>query len=298
MIISMFPAGGSGSGSGGEIIDGYNYTGEAEYIDDGEGNWRIKFLSSGILSLAQDVNVDIFAVGGGSGGFTGFTGSVRLINQKAGYDVTKTYYECGGGGSGGSVAMLEGRTLQSKYSYEIVIGEGGAQNSPGGETKINGVISAAGGTVTHYNDSKSGTVEGGESFTGAWGGTGGGAGSKNTWEPSSPEPTQLSRIGGSGGTDGGNGSGWGLGMGQGDSTREFGEVGGTLYAGGGAGGSLSSTVYQGGAGGGGNGASTSQAATNGAPNTGSGGGGGCYSVNGGAAGSGGSGILIIRNARG
>lgn len=294
MIISQFPSGGGGI----TPREAYAYTGKYEEVTDA-GGVKIRLLSSGIFVVKRQMIVDIFAVGGGSGGFKGATGELHLRDPFSDYDEYKTYYECGGGGSGGYATTVLGVTLTPGTTYEVVIGQGGAQNAPGGETKITGVISANGGTVTHYNDYKNGTVEGGRSFTGAWGGTGGGAGDLDSWRYITAEPhaVQVWRDGGNGGSDGGNGSGWGLGMGQGETTREFGETNGTLYAGGGAGGSLSSTVYQGGAGGGGNGASTHQAATNGTPNTGSGGGGGCYRVNNGAAGSGGSGIIIIRNAR-
>lgn len=295
MIISQFP-----SGCGGITPrDAYVYTGEYEEVTEADG-LKIRLLSSGFFVVKRRMEVDIFAVGGGSGGFTGITGDVRIYDPNSGHDAIKTYYECGGGGSGGNVKTVRGAVLTPGTTYEVVIGQGGAQNSPGGETKITGVISASGGSITHYASTKTRTIENGRSFTGAWGGTGGGAGDLDTWEPTSTDPYEIEilRDGGNGGSDGGNGSGWGLGMGNGETTREFGETNGTLYAGGGAGGSLSATQYQGGEGGGGNGATTRQAATNGTPNTGSGGGGGCYRVNNGAAGSGGSGIIIIRNARG
>lgn len=294
MIISQFPSGGGGI----TPREAYAYTGEYEEVTD-DGGVKIRLLSSGIFVVKRQMIVDIFAVGGGSGGFTGFEGTERFLNTKTGWSQVVNYYESGGGGSGGNAATVMGVTLIPGTQYEVVIGQGGAHNAPGEETRISGIISASGGSVTHYNDSKNRTVEGGRSFTGAWGGTGGGGGTYEGWEkvPGEDRLSRLFRSGGNGGSDGGNGSGWGFGVGQGETTREFGEVGGALYAAGGAGGSLSSTVHQGGNGGGGNGASTSQAATSGAPNTGSGGGGGCYLVNNGAAGSGGSGIIIIRNAR-
>ena len=41
------------------------YTGRCQVIDDLEGNWRVKFLTSGDLTLSNDVNVDVFLVGAG-----------------------------------------------------------------------------------------------------------------------------------------------------------------------------------------------------------------------------------------
>ena len=50
----------------------FTYTGEYEFIDEGEGSWRIKFKTSGRLTFtnlgsAQN-GIDIFLVGGGGGG--------------------------------------------------------------------------------------------------------------------------------------------------------------------------------------------------------------------------------------
>lgn len=123
------------------------------------------------------------------------------------------------------------------------------------------------------------------------------------------------------------GTGWGImdgGVGQGTTTREFGEETGALYSGGGGGGMNNfSSVTQanhkpnGGAGGGGNGCQaqswttdedgnvsvSTKAPTAGTANTGGGGGGGgqnnyvispAYRGQGAA---GGSGIVVIRNAR-
>ena len=88
-----------------------------------------------------------------------------------------------------------------------------------------------------------------------------------------------------GGSDGGDGFGYYAGKGQGTTTREFGEPTGQLYAGGGG-----STSAAGGAGGG------AQGSTSAAANTG-GGAGGTYDNNTKSY-SGGSGIVVIRNARG
>ena len=47
----------------------YTYTGSAQFIDDGNYHWRIKFLTSGTLkftSLGNASSIDVFCVGGGS----------------------------------------------------------------------------------------------------------------------------------------------------------------------------------------------------------------------------------------
>ena len=65
-IISYFPGGSAGGGTG---MPEYTYTGNASLIDDGGGNWRIKFLTSGTLTFTKLGNakggLDVFLVGGG-----------------------------------------------------------------------------------------------------------------------------------------------------------------------------------------------------------------------------------------
>ena len=48
----------------------YTYTGQAQTVDDGDGNWRIKFLTSGTFMLLSPdtLDIDAFLVGGGGGG--------------------------------------------------------------------------------------------------------------------------------------------------------------------------------------------------------------------------------------
>lgn len=290
MIISMFPAGISGSGSGGEeIIAGWNYTGAAEYINDGDGNWRIKFLESGILTLARDADVDIFAVGGGAGGGVG--------NGFEAHETDGTVYEGaegGYGGAGGYTATVRDVRLTGGTAYPIEIGAGGeaqrheykngryVETDPsGGTTSMGELISAQGGGM--YGNGGSG-----------------GAGRRSAVDGT----TKYDWDGGRGGSDGSAGGGRSPGGGQGTTTREFGETNGDLYAGGGGSGG-----YAGGNGGGGRGALTDNdgivdardvTATNGAANTGGGGGSGDMAPAGYIlpGGNGGSGILIIRNARG
>ena len=144
------------------------------------------------------------------------------------------------------------------------------------------------------NLSAAGGYPGVPSGPGGNGGSGGG-GSNN-----------ANGAAGSGGSNGSNGfasaGGSGTsptngGIGQGSTTREFGEAGGTLYAGGGGGGFGNSDAGRaGGAGGGGTGGGWSgPPATNGQPNTGGGAGGNGHLT--GVIAAGGSGIVIIRNHR-
>lgn len=53
----------------------YTYTGDHEFVDDGNGNWRVKLKSSGTLVFpslgAWDGKLDVFCVGGGCAGGSG-----------------------------------------------------------------------------------------------------------------------------------------------------------------------------------------------------------------------------------
>ena len=60
-------------GGGGGGVPQYEYTGQSTFIDDGSGNWRLKFLTSGTLTLKNKITVDVFLVGGGgAGGYGAF----------------------------------------------------------------------------------------------------------------------------------------------------------------------------------------------------------------------------------
>ena len=249
----------------------FTYTGDYVFRDDGV----VELHSSGTLVFLDPAVIDIFCVGGGgAGGLASASGS--SVNT-----------ECGGGG-GGYTATTKKQSVAG--SYEVTIGAGailGEQS--GGATSFGSLISAKGGLSVTYLGSKYSTVNG------ANGGSGGGGG------------------GGSGGYNGGNGghgkNDYSGGVGQGATTREFGEEAGKLYAGGGGGGtkgtSSNPVVAMGGAGGGGTGgwvnttSSTNQPAEAGVANTGGGGGGGArgqYTNYYTKPGTGGSGIVCFRLA--
>ena len=179
----------------------YTYSGSHQKIDDGSGNWRIKFKSSGTLKFTNlgkwDGMLDLFMVGGG--GASGLSWNISDW--------------CGPGG-GGYTKTVRQITAQMNVEYPIVVGAGGVR-----ATTSN--TQTRGGTSSGFNNS----VEGGWSGKSISGGNGGsGAASSN------------STIGGTDGGDGQKGAnGVGnAGKGQGTTTREFGESTGTLYASGGA----------------------------------------------------------------
>lgn len=233
------------------------------------------FTASGTFTVPSNVNtIDVFCVGGGGG--------------------NTSKYRCGGGG-GGYTAYKTKISVSAGTTYTVTIGAGGTAGT-GGTTSFGSLVSATGGT--------SDTSSGGD------GGSGGGS--------SMAAGHNANYFGLTGGSNGGNGGGLTdtsankykyAGIGQGTTTRAFGESSGTLYAGGGGGNNYSTYVgYAGGSGGGGKGAGTSYTdsskrvpAVAGTANTGGGGGGGtfsqdgegddCYTQNGAA---GGSGICIVR----
>lgn len=251
-------------------IPDFTYTGDFEIVSDddqpitvSQGNWKIRFLTSGTLTFTNlngaENGIDVFLVGGGGGG-----------SRAA--------------GGGGYTKTLKAVKVSVGTAYAIEVGAGGIAGV--GNSKAGG----SGGTSNAFGASANGgeaNTNGATSYVGSDGGSGGGASSTNG-------------SGGKGGSDGSdgfhrNGTHQDSGTGQGTTTREFGESGGKLYAGGGGGGTItSSNGGAGGDGGGGDGGNTSGGATSGATNTGSGGGG---AANNKAGGSGGSGIVVIRNTR-
>ena len=228
-------------------IPEFTYTGDYEIVNDSDepitvsqDNWKIRFLTSGMLTFTNlngaENGIDVFLVGGGGNGET-----IRGAR----------------GGGGGYTKTVKGVSIAIATPYTITIG-------------------ASSGTSSAFGASANGA-------SGVNGGSGGGGGGSS------------SGTSGDGGSNGGNGTAGNVsqgGTGQGRTTREFGESTGKLYSGGGGG----SAAGAGAAGDStaGAGAAYGGAAKNGVANTG-GGGGAAY---GGTAGHGGSGIVIIRKARG
>lgn len=230
----------------------FTYTGAYSLLNDGDDNWRIKFLTSGTLTFTDRTRtVDAFLVGAGGGAITTWEGG-------AGGGYTNTQF---------SIVLL------AETGYVITIGAGVSGGS-GGQTAAFG-YTANGGNVAHAG-------------SGANGGSGGGG---RVGTPPATDPS-----GGEDGSDGATSYPYNGGVGQGTTTREFGETGGDLYAGGGGGGCDLGQVTQGGYGGGGNGAGNGfYYNTAGIVNTGGGAGGGGRVSSGSIAG--GSGIVVIRNHR-
>ena len=251
-------------------IPEFTYTGDYEIVNDSDepitvsqDNWKIRLLSSGTLTFT-DLNgaeggIDVFLVGGGA------SGGGR------------------GGGGGGYTKTQKSVSVKVGIEYPIIVGAGGLAPTTSAKVPPN-----AGGATSAFGL----TANGGDtSTTGDYpssGGSGGGSG-------------KVGGAGYSGGSDGSSGGGDDGGSGQGTTTREFGESTGKLYAGGGGGGAVTTNeTSSGGAGGGGDGGGVGAdpRPKNGDANTGGGGGGLGNLYSSATYASGGSGIVIIRNARG
>ena len=245
-------------------------------------DWKIKITKSTSITFSQmpTGSVDLFMVGGGGSG-------VRAATNIGGDNT-----HGGGGGCGGFTTTSKNISVAKGQAYQITIGSGGVPSS-------DGFTGGNGGNTYAFGQ----TAMGGSCGATSYGDTGsGGSGGGGHGDGTNP------RTGGDGGYNGSDGK-YGtyksqitFGAGQGKTTREFGESTGTLYAGGGGGacGAAKADTLgdggKGGSGGGGNGAGWS-AAKDGKANTGGGGGGACRFVNT-TPGSGGSGVVIIRNHRG
>lgn len=114
-------------GSGGGVPQ-FTYTGQYESIDDGGGNWRIKFLTSGVFKPLKNMTIDAFLVGGGA----------------AGKGETWNAY----GGSGGFTTTVKNIVLTKNTEYNIVIGDGGSGNGGAGGASTGFTGTAAGANAT------------------------------------------------------------------------------------------------------------------------------------------------------
>lgn len=246
----------SGGGIRKNKLPSFTYTGTYSLLDDGDGNRRIKFLTSGTLIFAKNVTVDLFLVGGGASGGTG--------------DGT---YNGGSGGGSGYTATYPGVVLEEGVSYNVVVGAGGAAVST-----FNSSGNAGGKSYFHYSalyfangggagkNGGSGAGNGGTSADGQAGASDGASAG------GSGQGTTTREFGSSAGT-------LYSGAGGGGKYRLAGTGGAGGAGGGGKGGDAlnPSGIYDG---------------YPGTVNTGGGGGGNCLSGKGAA---GGSGICILRN---
>jgi hypothetical protein len=91
MIFNTIVTGGASNNN----IPEFTYSGDFQFIDDGDKNWRIKLLTSGTFKFTSIGNaangIDVFCVGGGgggsaSGGGGGYTKTTKNVTVKSGID--------------------------------------------------------------------------------------------------------------------------------------------------------------------------------------------------------------------
>lgn len=177
----------------------YTYSGNSTFIDDGNKNWRIKFLTSGTLRFDYLGNansgVDVFLVGAGGGGNT----------------IDNFVYSAGGGGG---YTLTGSITPSINTNYSIVIGVGGSTMARGGTSSAFGLSAEGGYGATQPSNAK------------VYAGNGGSGGAGGTANAGNDGGNGRNASGGGGTTYGGKG--------QGRTTREFEESSGQVYAGGGS----------------------------------------------------------------
>lgn len=194
MIFNMVGAGGT------PRMPDFTYTGSCQFIDDKNGNWRIKFFTSGTLTFndspAPGNRIDLFLVGGGGSGHR--------------------YY--GGGGGGGRTKTVKGVGITVGTAYPIVIGAGGYRdydsNAVGGGKSTAFSYEAAGGSPGYYQGGGAGGSGGGavngiggtDGGNGTGSGNGGGAGQGTTTREFEEPTGQLYADGGYGYGVGGQGT--------------------------------------------------------------------------------------------
>jgi hypothetical protein len=256
-----------------------NDVGQQAYNNTKVAAGQVVFTTSQIWTVPDGLeSIDIFGVGAGEGGGTCDSNSAAGAGGGSGYTATRKAYAVTPGQQF-AIVIGAGGTGVKFVNGQITTTTGGA----GGNTSFGSVLTAMGASVFRSY------IYGGD------GGSGGGA---------SAFSDTGRYYGGYGGTNGGNGGAAGgdsshAGVGQGTTTRAFGETSNTLYAGAGGGGGMpgcsGGTAGAGGGGAGGAGGSgTAGSGGNGTPNTGGGAGGGGANTIGGNGGNGGSGVLIVR----
>lgn len=133
------------------IGEDFNWSGgdgTYQVLDDGGGNWRIKFLSSGTFTPLKNMVIDVFLVGGGGGAGSSY---------------------CGAGGAG-YTTTVRSVVVAANTAYPIVVGAAGTQTytvqSDGGTSSAFSAVANGG----HHSVSGDKTGK----KTGANGGSGGG----------------------------------------------------------------------------------------------------------------------------
>lgn len=279
------------------------YSGQVQATAATTSRGQQTFTSSGTFTVPSGVrSVDVFCVGGGGMGSTGYS-----------YD--RTGGAGGNGGSGGYTYTAKGVSVTPGQQVAVIVGAGATRSSTGGpdgsksQSAGRGSDSSFGGNYI----GRGGWSGGNRSSSNRRDGNGGSGGSGGA-------TSGTSRNEYNGGSDGGDGEGgresasfdtiwngnttqtWCYAYGQGSTTRAFGESSGAIYSGGGGAGawrnsgSSDGTSNTGGGSGGGGAGGYNAVGVAGSNGTGGGGGGGGvrYGVDLYSGGYGGSGCVIVR----
>ena len=191
----------------------FTYTGNCQVIEDsvanGRTNWRIKFLTSGILTFASDVIIDAFLCGGGMPGSNGTDGTSNAGGTS------------GAGGTGGKCVTTKNIEIINSTSYQIVIGSSSGNSSAFGSSATAGGNGVGGTAVSSPNRSHNtsassdelsrkpgsgGSYEFGEVGSTMYGGAGGSGGAGSSYDFGSSMST-VKGSGGAGSTAGGGSGG-------------------------------------------------------------------------------------------
>ncbi len=168
------------------------YTGDYTVIDDGGGDWRIKFLTSGNVTFsAVPEELDTFLVGGGGGGGAnsvgrggggGYTTTNQVIPVKdTAYTITVGSGSTGNGGTTSAFGLTAGGGQSAANGSnggsgggDYPSGNGGSDGSDG--SNASGTICRGQGTTTREFAEASGTLYagGGGANSAGHGGNGGG----------------------------------------------------------------------------------------------------------------------------
>lgn len=131
--------GNSSVGSGSTSL--YSYSGSSQFIDLGNGSFKIKFLTNGTFTPAIGLTIDVFLVGGG--GASGVHG---------------------GAGAGGYTQTYKGISISGSTGYLVTVGIGGSGDTLGTYTADSGDNSSAfgysatgGGGSLHKNGGNGGS---------------------------------------------------------------------------------------------------------------------------------------------
>lgn len=216
-----------------------SYTGTKTVIDDGNGHWRIKLLTDGVLTVAKPISINAFLVGGGgaanAGGFTG--------------------------GGGGGYTTTGNASLSVGTNYTVDIGAGGNAGDGAATTAFS--LTANGGKLAVSSDGKGGAGGSGGggngSTTGGAGGSNGSNGTQGSWPGGTGQGTTTREFGEAGGDLYGGGGGGGVNSAGSEANYGVGGAGG-----GGRGGSYTTSATAGTANTGGGGGGSSQSGGNGA----------------------------------